>query len=148
MGNKLYKLKVLEKGLNELKSKAPKNENAIRIQLDKIGKGYFELKKYDEALKYYKECLEIEKRILPSIDTAFTLDNIALVYYCQWKYEEAATYYKQSIEIKEQNLPSNHFLILNTTIKLKVVLEKWKLEYELEYELEKKRLEKELEKRN
>ena len=87
-------LEASKKELIELKNKSAIDENAIRIQLNKVGGKNYELGKYDEALRYYNECLEIEKRILPSNHSSIadTLNNIGLVYKDQGNYESAINY--------------------------------------------------------
>ena len=126
-------LEALKKELIELKNKSPMKEDDIRLQLYKVGGKSYELGKYDEALRYYEECLEIGKRILPSNHSSIadslmgirlvyrnhssiadTLHNIGSVYDNQGKYEEALKYYNQSLEMKKKTLPSNHPSIAKT----------------------------------
>jgi tetratricopeptide (TPR) repeat protein len=87
-------LEGFKKEMIELNNKSPINEDDSRLKLKKVGVKCEELGKYDEALRYYNECLEIEKRILPSNHSsiAMTLNNIGIVYKNQGKYESAIKY--------------------------------------------------------
>ena len=101
------KLKNLEKELTELKIKSPINQKEIIEQLKKNGDKCKELGKYDEALSYYKECLDIEVRSDNSCISSL-LNNIASIYDNQEKYKEALKYYKK---LYDKTLPSSHLSI-------------------------------------
>mgnify|MGYP003687792769 CR=1 FL=1 len=65
---------------------------------------YWNQGNYDEALKNYFECLEIQQRIKGkgAIDCASTLNNIGSVYDDQGNYDEALKNYFECLEIQQR----------------------------------------------
>ena len=60
------------------------------------------MKKYNNALKYYKKSLLISKKLKNTKETAITYNNIGNVNYDKNKYKKALNYYKKSIDLKEK----------------------------------------------
>jgi tetratricopeptide (TPR) repeat protein len=65
---------------------------------------------YDQALPWYKQCLEVAKKRLgeehPNV--ALSLNNLALLYYSQGKYSEAEPLYLQALELWQRLLGEEH----------------------------------------
>ena len=75
-----------------------------------IGVVYYNLSEYDDALKYYKDALKIQEKVLGEEhpDTATSYNNIGIVYYDLGKYEDALKYYKDALKIQEKVLGEEH----------------------------------------
>jgi len=63
-----------------------------------MGQVYFELYKYQEALEYYFNALELKPK---SINT---LNNIGIVYLNLWDYDKSLEYYFKALEIDSQDV--------------------------------------------
>ena len=65
----------------------PLNQSSIANTLHNIGIVYKNLRKYEDALKYYNQSLEMKKQTLPSNhpSIAQTLNNIGFLYKDQGK---------------------------------------------------------------
>ena len=55
----------------------------------------------DEALKHYREALEIDEKLGDLSKKADSLNNIGGIHFEQGNYSEALTYFKESLEIHE-----------------------------------------------
>ncbi|MFP4370498.1 MAG: tetratricopeptide repeat protein [Candidatus Kapaibacterium sp.] len=81
------------------------NENSVdRAQvLTQLGNVYYGWGKYNEALKYYQESLDIANDKSSLKGKAILLNNIGLVYKNMGNYNEALRYCKMSIDIREES---------------------------------------------
>lgn len=84
---------------------ATKSDNQIeRIEaIRTIGVAFFIQDKYDEALKYYLQALEISKQINDKSQIAVNLMNIGSLYSSWKKYSVALKYYEEALEILKKN---------------------------------------------
>ena len=57
---------------------------------------------YDEALKLYKQSLEIHKKLSDQGGVSYTLHQIANIHHGKGEYDEALKLYNLSLEIKEK----------------------------------------------
>jgi CHAT domain-containing protein/tetratricopeptide (TPR) repeat protein len=64
-----------------------------------VGYCYQKFGKYDKALEYYLQALEIDKRLGAEAGVAIRLSNIGMVYKSWGKYDKALEYYLQALEI-------------------------------------------------
>ena len=80
------------------------------IAYNNIGNVYCNLGKYDEALKYHTQALEIQEKVLGEehSDTTCSYNNIGLVYNDLGKYDEALTYHTKALKIREKVLGEEH----------------------------------------
>jgi tetratricopeptide (TPR) repeat protein len=67
--------------------------------LTSLGNAYYFLGRYEEALSYYQQSLEIEREIEDRQGEAISLNNLGIAYNSLGRYEEAISYYQQSLEI-------------------------------------------------
>ena len=72
--------------------------------------------KYEEALSYFNQSLEIMEEIVLPNDSLLenVIYNIGLTFDYKGEYEEALKYYKESLEISKQTLPPNDSTIAET----------------------------------
>jgi len=78
------------------------NRNLEGAFLNNIGLVYSNQGKLEEALKYHKAALEIDKQIGNPLGQANTLGNIGIVYFNRGKLEEALKYHQAALEIDKQ----------------------------------------------
>ena len=78
--------------------------------IDKYSLFLYEFAKYDEALAYNEELLEIHEKILgrDHPDTATSYNNIGSVYYRKGDYDRALEYYMKDLEICGKILGKDH----------------------------------------
>lgn len=92
------------------------NYESILIILNK-SEVYFYLGKYDKALKYYKELVQIDKKTLSPNDLSIAtpIHNIGQVYNHLGKYDKALKYFNESLGIFKKTVPLDYelFLFLN-----------------------------------
>jgi protein O-GlcNAc transferase len=91
----LRKLNKLEQAIEVCKHLIKVKPNFVNAY-DRIGKIYVELKRYDEAIDFYRRALSIEKK--PSI-----LFSISIPYYFNHNYREAEKALKQYLKISPDN---------------------------------------------
>jgi len=93
--------------------------NGIGLVYD--GKGDFE-----EALKYYKQCIAIYEKELGTnhVKTAVIYNNIGSVYNKKGDYEKALSFYKKCMAIKEKVYGTNHVKTAQTYNNIGLVYEK------------------------
>ncbi|CAF5173418.1 unnamed protein product, partial [Rotaria magnacalcarata] len=104
--------------------------------LDKIGLILENQGKYDEALGYYKQALDIkEKCYLPgSVSIATSFNHIGNILSSQKKYNEALDFYKRALDIEEKCFSSGHVNIVVNHSKIGIVLrEQGKYDEALKY---------------
>ena len=109
-GSKNEAFEYFTDALKELKS-VSEDHAALICPLENLGMLSESRRKFEEAMGYYKEALEIRKKKLrPNhLDIGKSWDNIGSIYYELKKYDEALEYFERSMDIKEQNrLPANH----------------------------------------
>ena len=70
---------------------------------------YDDLGEFTEALKYQKECLEIERELLPAIHPgiATTLTNTGVTLTSLCKYDKALEYFYDAVEMRRKCLPAS-----------------------------------------
>ncbi|CAF1510125.1 unnamed protein product [Rotaria magnacalcarata] len=75
-----------------------------------LGRIKWQHKQYEKAITFYKESLEIYRKILPKDDVSLATiyNNIALAYNNMDDYSEALEFYEKSFKIREKALPPNH----------------------------------------
>ncbi|CAF0854652.1 unnamed protein product [Adineta steineri] len=99
----------------EIHSYISNNDQPISIAYNKLGAALRQKKQYEEALKVYQECLQIEQRKLngnpESEEIATTYYNMGILYEEQDKFHEALDYYNKSLLIRSKYLPSDHYKI-------------------------------------
>lgn len=102
-------IEELKRNLDSLKITSPAKKDDIASILFDIGAKYEERKELDNALKYYKESLNVEYKLTKKNykNIAITLNNIGLVYMDLHKYKEAKDYLKDAIEIKRKKSQDN-----------------------------------------
>lgn len=91
-------------------------ENFFELEntYNKIAFIYSKLKKYNLALKYYKEVLKIVKENDDSTNIEKIYNNIALAYYRLGMYNEALEYYKKILKIQEKTYEKENIQISET----------------------------------
>ncbi|CAF4562150.1 unnamed protein product [Rotaria socialis] len=92
--------------------------------LDKIGLILENQGKYDEALGYYKQALDIkEKCYLPgSVSIAASFNHIGNILSSQKKYNEALDFYKRALDIEGKCFSSGHVNIAANHNKIGIIL--------------------------
>jgi tetratricopeptide (TPR) repeat protein len=75
-----------------------------------LGRGYYEMAWYTQALSAYHEVLKIREKVLGKEhpDTAGSYNNIAVVYDHQGDYAKALEWHKKALGIKEKALGKEH----------------------------------------
>jgi len=75
-----------------------------------LGKGFYELADYSQALKYHEKALAIREKVLGKEhpDTATTNNEIAVVYYSKGDYDHALDFHNKALAIKEKVLSKEH----------------------------------------
>ncbi len=58
---------------------------------------------HDQALKMYKEALQIQRDVGDESMQAICLNNIGAVYFEKAQYEDARTYYQQALQLREKS---------------------------------------------
>ncbi len=94
-------------------------EEAREVELVIVNLGYIcnqfglyqkQLAKYETTIRFYKEALVIDEKIIgkehPSYATQ--LSNLAIIYRLQSKYDEAIDLYEQALEIGEKTIGKEH----------------------------------------
>jgi tetratricopeptide (TPR) repeat protein len=78
--------------------------------LGNLGKVYYYLGEYQEALKYEQQALKMFKIISPDNhpDRANSLSNLGSVYYDLSKYQKSLKYHQQALKMRESLYPGNH----------------------------------------
>jgi tetratricopeptide (TPR) repeat protein/CHAT domain-containing protein len=69
------------------------------LRLFNHGRNAFKYGKYNEALNYFKESLEIYRKLNIPKYISINLNNIGFVYYSLGQYEKALNYYEESLKI-------------------------------------------------
>jgi tetratricopeptide (TPR) repeat protein len=89
---------------------------SISVYHNNIGGALMFLKRFDEALDSFNQCLQIELDLLPSthFSLATTYNNIASVSFHLGNYDNALLNYHQCLAIQRRSLPSKHPLISDT----------------------------------
>ena len=76
--------------------------STVAKSLNNIGTVFNDMKKYTEAISFFRKSLEIEKETLGEIHsaTARSLNNIGVAYYKMGSFEEALDYHLRSLAIR------------------------------------------------
>jgi len=90
-------LNILKRAENKI-TKLPAKSTA----LGNIGNIYHSLGKPDEALEYYQQALEINRKLGYEQGTAHNLNNIGTLYHELGKYDEALKYQEEALEISKK----------------------------------------------
>jgi len=104
----LSKLKEAEKHFKESLNILKRAENKIArlpaksVALGNIGNIYHNLGKPDEALEYYQQALEINKKLRYEQGIAHNLSNIGTVYNDLGKHDEALKFQEEALEINQK----------------------------------------------
>ena len=73
-----------------------------------LGNFYDDGGDHDQALKMYKESLQIQRDLSNETLQAVCLNNIGAVYFEKAQYEDARTYYQQALQLREKaNVPKD-----------------------------------------
>ena len=106
-GNKAYTvsknqiaLQLFEEGLQL--SEQENDKEFISLFLGNIGLIYQDKGELDEALKYHKQALKIDKQTGYLQGQANNLGNIGNIYYGKSKLDEALKYHKEALEVDKQ----------------------------------------------
>ena len=75
-----------------------------------------DLGEYSEAIQYYKRCLHINKKVLPSNhpNLAASYTNIGVAYRNMNDYSNALVHYKEALSIQKQSLPHDDPNLIKT----------------------------------
>ncbi len=87
-----------------------KNNNYLSL-LNKIAKIFKDIQiKYDKALEYQEESLNIRIKLLPADhpDIAASYSNIGNIFECKGEYDKALDNYGKSLNIRVKSLPADH----------------------------------------
>ncbi len=100
-------LKARIKRINEIKEFLDDKPEDLSASLhsgllNELGLLFNSLGKYEEALKYYQDSLEICKEVGDRQGEGATLNNIGLIYQFWGKYKEALKRYQESLEIRNE----------------------------------------------
>ena len=83
------------------------NKKGLGVTLINLGQLYTERSRHEEALKAYKESLQIQRDVGDENQQAFCLNNIGNVYLAKGQSSDALTYYERALELrKKANVPS------------------------------------------
>jgi tetratricopeptide (TPR) repeat protein len=83
------------------------DKKGLGITLINLGELYRERSKYEDALKAYKESLQIQRDVGDEYRQALCLNNIGIVYLTKGQASDALTYYERALELrKKTNVPS------------------------------------------
>jgi len=125
-GNCYYSISKLNEAMNlykealklakSIKDKVEK-QKAKSIALGNIGIIYSDLGKPEEALKYHKEALEIDRKIGYEQGIASDLGNIGLIYRDLGKLRDALTFLKESLDIFKEIKAESEIKIAEGIIK-------------------------------
>jgi CHAT domain-containing protein/tetratricopeptide (TPR) repeat protein len=131
-GKYLEAAQMYEKSAQAEKTSEKPRLSALAAELGNAGYCYKQIDKYDKALEYYLQALEIVKRLGAEEGVATLLNNIGMVYDSWGKYDKALEYYQQALEIdKRLEAEANVAILLNN---IGVVYKSWgKYDKALEY---------------
>jgi tetratricopeptide (TPR) repeat protein len=76
-----------------------KQDGRYTASLNDLGNVYNSLGRYEDAISYHQQSLEIEREIGDRRGVANSLGNLGNAYYSLGRYEDAKSYYQQSLEI-------------------------------------------------
>jgi len=83
------------------------DKKGLGVTLINLGQLYTERSRHEEALKAYKESLQIQRDVGDENQQAFCLNNIGNVYLAKGQSSDALTYYERALELrKKANIPS------------------------------------------
>lgn len=85
-----------------IQSKMLKDRIGEAITLDNLGFSYASLGRYDTAIDYYKQSLEVQKQTGRLTGAAPPLHNMGLAYFKLGRYREAAACYEQALAARRQ----------------------------------------------
>ncbi|XP_065673929.1 tetratricopeptide repeat protein 28-like [Hydra vulgaris] len=74
----------------------------VASSLNNLGTAYHNKEQYDQAIKYYKNSLKVQRLIYknePHPDVAASLDNLGTVYSAKGQYDQAIQYHEDSLKI-------------------------------------------------
>ena len=77
---------------------------------DQLGQIHDDKGNYPQAITFYEQSLDIDKKTLPPTHTnlAASYNNIGIVYREMGDYPKALSYYERALAIRQQSLPPNH----------------------------------------
>ncbi|MEC4852088.1 MAG: tetratricopeptide repeat protein, partial [Jaaginema sp. PMC 1079.18] len=78
------------------------NQAEVSLYFSSIGKTYYALQDYQQAIHYYQKSLDIKKDSGDRFGEAIVLDNLSKVYSALEDYTQAMQYHQQSLAIKRQ----------------------------------------------
>ena len=82
-------IKYARKAADAWKSSGVGNETYVVSCLNTVALGYHRQDKFDSALSYYNQALELAKKVHSSVWTGIVTGNMAQIYYAQKKYDSA-----------------------------------------------------------
>jgi len=87
----------------EIEKEGPNpNLSNLSLALNEAGYCYDLAGRYDQAIKYYKEALAIDKKLGREQDVAIRLNSIGLVYNARGQYDQAIKYYEEALAIDKR----------------------------------------------
>ena len=105
-GQILYRMERIEECVKILENVLPTAlRNAFSMEstliTSTLGSSYLFAGKFDRALQYYFQSLQLSKSSKDSADVAGGLNNIGLAYYKLSDYKKALRYYKESLDLQK-----------------------------------------------
>lgn len=93
-------------------------DSDMKSLLNGLGNIYTEQARYDKALEYYWESVELVKCYDDKFDLSVAMNNIGIVYYKLFDYENALIYFNKAIELRRQTTRKYDFanLLINAGI--------------------------------
>jgi tetratricopeptide (TPR) repeat protein len=91
------------------------DKKGIGDTLIDLGALYHDRGQHDEALKFFKESLQIQRQLGDEANQALCLNNIGSSYFFKGQYEDALTYFQQALQLREKskNLPQTALTLHN-----------------------------------
>ena len=112
------------------------NLEQLSLFFQRIASQFYYNSKYDEALVYYKKCLDIELNSLgeDNLDVASSYNNIGLLWNKKGEYDKALEFYDKCFKIRLKVLGHDHTLVATSYNNIGYVLEdKGEYDKALEY---------------
>ncbi|UJR17485.1 hypothetical protein I4U23_004380 [Adineta vaga] len=124
--------------VNHKKLYPTNNHIFLSTDINNIGKCYYKMCQYVEAMKYFKQSLDIARKVLNNednyIDMGITINNIGKCFYRQKNYSQALKQYEIVIQLIEKANMMNHIDMAYTLKNIgEVYLDLFNLDLALNY---------------